>query len=177
MNVEEEKTTDVSTATVVLLSEYLETSYRPDREYLDGELLERNVGEWDHSRLQTLLSSYLLNREKQLGIIVVVEQRVQVKPTRFRVPDISVLVGPPPAGPIVEEPPFLCVELLSPRDRMQEMQERIDDYLDFGVRYVWLIHPRTRRAFVYTSESVREAKDGVLCTKDPEIRVCLSELE
>src|SRR5471030_3564994 len=33
----------VSTGTVVTLSEYLATSYRPDCEYLDGELLERNV--------------------------------------------------------------------------------------------------------------------------------------
>jgi hypothetical protein len=86
----------VSTGTVVTLSEYLATSYRPDCEYLDGELLERNVGEWDHSRLQSLLSCYLCNREKQWGILVVIEQRVQVKASRFRVPDISVLAGPPP---------------------------------------------------------------------------------
>ena len=40
----------MSTVTLVPLSEYLETSYRPDCDYLEGELLERNVGEWDHSR-------------------------------------------------------------------------------------------------------------------------------
>jgi Uma2 family endonuclease len=85
---------------------------------------------------------------------VVPEQRVQVKATRFRVPDISVLAGSAPAGPILVEPHFLCIEILSRNDRMEEMQERIDDYLSFGVRYVWLIHPRTRRAFVYTSERV-----------------------
>src|SRR3954452_23864028 len=107
------------------MSEYLATSYRPDCEYLDGELLERNVGEWDHSRLQMLLSSYLCNREKQWGILVVIEQRVQVKATRYRVPDISVLLEAP-AGPIIVEPPLLCVEILSPSDRMKEMQERID---------------------------------------------------
>ena len=32
-------------AVPVSLQEYLETSYRPDCDYLDGELLERNVGE------------------------------------------------------------------------------------------------------------------------------------
>lgn len=165
-----------STISVVPLNEYLETSYRPDCEYLDGELLERNVGEWDHSRFQTVLSGYLLNREKELGILVAVEQRVQVKPRRFRVPDIAVLTKPP-AGPIIQEPPFLCIELLSPRDRMLEMQERIDDYLDLGVRYVWVIHPRTRRAFVYTSGNSHEVKDGILRTENPEIRVRLSELE
>jgi Uma2 family endonuclease len=172
-----EEGTAVSTGTVVPLSEYLATSYRPDCEYLDGELLERNVGEWDHSRLQMLLSRYLSNREKQWGILVVPEQRVQVRATRFRVPDISVLAGPPPNGPIIVEPPFLCIEILSPSDRMKEMQERIDDYLGFGVQYVWLLHPSTRRAFVYTVDAVREVKDGVLRTDDPDICVPLAELE
>ena len=166
----------MSTATVVPLSEYLETSYRPDCEYLDGELLERNVGEFDHARMQMLLSRYLSNREKQWGILVVVEQRVQVKAKRFRVPDITVLTSPP-SGPIIQEPPFLCVEILSPSDRIAEMQDRIDDYLNFGVRYVWLIHPKTRRAFVYTADGVHEAKDGVLSTEAPEIRVPLAELD
>jgi len=104
----------VPPATVVPLREYLATSYRPDCEYLEGELLERNVGEWDHSRLQMLVSGYLCNREKQWGILVVLAQRVKVKATRFRVPDISLLTGPPPAGPILAEPPFLCIEILSP---------------------------------------------------------------
>ena len=167
----------MSTGTVVTLSEYLATSYRPDCEYLDGELLERNVGEWDHSRLQFLLSRYLGNREKQWGILVVVEQRVQVKATRFRVPDILVLTGSPPAGAILREPPFLCIEILSASDRMAEMQERIDDYLAFGVRYFWLIHPTTRRAFVYTPDRVHEVKDGVLRTEYPDICVPLAELE
>jgi Uma2 family endonuclease len=166
----------VSTVTLVPLSEYLETSYRPDCDYLDGELLERNVGEWDHSRLQGLLYRYLSNREKQWGILVVPEQRVQVKARRFRVPDILVLTGPP-SGPIIKEPPFLCIEILSPSDRMGEMQDRIDDYLDFGVRYVWLINPRKRRAFIYTSEAVQEVKDGILHTSNPDIRLSLTELD
>jgi len=165
------------TAVAVSVSEYLATSYRPDCDYLDGELLERNVGEWDHSRLQMLVSRYLSNREAEWGILVVPEQRVQVKPTRFRVPDISVLTGARPSGGIVDKPPFLCIELLSPSDRMREMQERIDDYLAFGVRYVWLIHPETRRAFVYTADGVREVKDGLLCTENPAICVPLFELE
>lgn len=167
----------MSVATVVPLSEYLTTSYRPDCDYLEGELLERNVGEWDHARLQMLLSRYLSNREKQLGILVVPEQRVQVKAKRFRVPDITVLAGPRPAGGIITEPPFLCVEILSPRDRVVEMQERIGDYLKFGVRYVWLIDPKTRLTFVHTPDGVQEIKNGILSTKDPDIHVSLSDLE
>jgi Uma2 family endonuclease len=163
-------------ATAVSVEEYLDTSYRPDCDYLDGELLERNVGELEHSTLQTLLAVYLSSRARQQGLTVLVEQRIQVKPTRFRVPDVLVLTSKP-TGRIITTPPFLCIEILSPSDRMAEMQERIDDYLAFGVRYVWLINPATRRAFVYTADQMREAKDGVLSTESPDIRVPLAELE
>jgi Uma2 family endonuclease len=167
----------VPATALVPLSEYLETSYRPDCDYLDGELLERNVGEWEHSRLQGLLCGYLGNHEKPWRMVVLVAQRVQIRATRFRVPDISVLAGSLPASAILQEPPFLCIEILSRHDRMIEMQERIDDYLAFGVRYVWLIHERTRCAFVYTAERIQEVKDGVLRTDSPEICVPLAELE
>jgi Uma2 family endonuclease len=167
----------MSTSTLVSLAEYLNTSYRPDCDYLEGELLERNVGEWDHSRLQTLLARYLSNREKQWGTLVVTEQRVQVKAKRFRVPDITVLVGERPSGPIIRTPPFLCIEILSPSDRMSEMQERIDDYLHFGVPYVWAIYPITRRAFIYTPGAIHEVRDGILTTSNPDIRLPLADLD
>jgi Uma2 family endonuclease len=164
-------------AAPVPVSEYLNTSYRPDCDYLDGELLERNVGERDHSRLHGLVSWYLGNREAQWGILVAMSLRMQISATRFRVPDITVIAGKPPAGPIVTTPPFLCIEILSPSDRLTEMQQRIDDYLSFGVRYVWLINPTTRHAYVYTSAGIHEVRDGVLTAENPDIRVVLSELE
>jgi len=37
----------MATSTQVSLGEYMSTSYRPDREYIDGELRERNVGKWE----------------------------------------------------------------------------------------------------------------------------------
>jgi len=165
------------TGTAVSLSQYLNTSYRPDCDFLDGELLERNVGEWDHARLQGLLTHYLMNLEKQLGIVVVPEQRVQVKASRFRVPDITVIAGDPPDGPIITKPPFLLIEIFSPSDRLMEMQERIGDYLSFGVRYVWLINPQTHHTYIYTLAGIQESRDGVLTTENPDIRVVLDELE
>ena len=124
-----------------------------------------------------LLSRYLSNREVQWGIIVLPEQRVQVKTARFRVPDITVIAGPLPATPILLQPPFLCIEILSRGDSMYDVQERIDDYLAFGVQNVWVINPRTRRAFEYTSDSIREVKDGVLRTQNPDIELPLSAME
>jgi len=163
-------------STLLSVDEYLRTSYRPDCEYLDGVLVERNLGEYDHSRLQMKLADYLYAREKEWGIRVVPEQRVQVKRRRFRVPDLSVLKADTPVEQIFTQPPFLCVEILSPDDRRSEMQGRIDDYLTFGVPFVWLLDPRTRRAWIYTAAGVQEVKDGMLRTVDPAIEVPLAEL-
>jgi Uma2 family endonuclease len=165
----------MSTGTLISAEEYLATSFPDgDRDYLEGQILERNIGEVPHSDLQTgLVVFFRLHYPK---FWAGVEVRVQVKARRFRVPDVCLIAGDKPKGRIVTEPPFLVVEVLSPEDRMVEMQERIDDYLAFGVKYVWIVDPSTRRGYVHTSEGSREAKDGVLRTDDPRIEVPLSEL-
>ena len=164
------------TATLISREEYLATSYRPDCEYLEGVVLERNLGEYNHSRLQMLLSASLHRGEKQWGIRVVPEQRVQVKPDRFRVPDLCAVRSDSPIEQVFTRPPFLCVEILSKDDRMSEMQERLDDYRAFGVPYVWLLDPRTKRAYIYSAAGIHEVQDGILRTRDPDIAVPLAEL-
>jgi len=164
------------TATLISREEYLATSYRPDCDYLEGVLMERNVGEYDHSRLQMRLSDSLYQGEKQWGIRVVPEQRVQVRPDRFRVPDVCAVKSDSPIEQIFTHPPFLCVEILSKDDRMSEMQERIDDYRAFGVPNVWVLDPRTKRAYAYSGSGIEEVKDGLLRTRDPDIAVPLAEL-
>lgn len=48
----------MASATTIPIAEYLQTNYRPDREYVDGELRERNVGKWEHARVQWLLANW-----------------------------------------------------------------------------------------------------------------------
>ena len=161
--------------TLVSVEEYLNTSFQDgDREYVDGRIVERNVGEVDRGDLQTSISFYLRSNYKHIWAAV--EIRVQVKATRFRVPDICVVLGPKPGSRIVTTPPFLVVEVLSPDDRVEDLQEKIDDYLAFGVRYVWVVNPRTRRGYIHTSEGSHEARDAVLRTKDPEIELPLPQM-
>ncbi|MGI8744488.1 MAG: Uma2 family endonuclease [Bryobacteraceae bacterium] len=162
--------------TPISLSEYLSTSYRPDVDYVDGEIKERNWGEGPHSRTQTLTIFSLFQRRVQAGIVVLPELRVQVSATRVRIPDVCVVLRSAPVEPVVRHPPFLCVEILSKEDQASEFNDRIADYFHMGVRFVWVIDPLQRRAFVYTPGQMDEVSDGVLRTHDPEIAVPLEEL-
>ena len=158
------------------VEEYLSTSYRPDREYVDGLVLERNWGERDHSRIQGLVCGHLLAHEKQWGIVALLAQRVQVKPTRFRLSDICVVSASDPDDPIVQRPPIVCIQVLSKDDRMSAMHEKVDDYLAMGVHHVWFIDPSTRRAYDFTADGMREPEDGLLKVTSSDIAVPMEEI-
>ena len=154
----------------------MHTVYRPDCDYVDGVLVDRNVGEKNHAKAQQEIWYYLRAGRVKWNIFPILESRVQVSRTRYRVPDISVFVGPEPDEQIFTTPPFLCVEILSPEDRMSRMQQRIDDYFAFGVKYVWVVDPQTHRAWIYQAEGMREVRDGVLRTANPDIEIPLADL-
>src|SRR5580704_9514337 len=123
----------MSTATLISVEEYLATSYSPDRELIDGQLVERNLGEYDHSRLQTKLAGWFLNRERAWNVRVVVEQRVQVKSSRFRIPDVCVISRDQPIEPVFSRPPLVCIEVLSKDDTLRSLEDKVDDYIALGV--------------------------------------------
>ncbi len=71
----------------VSVYEYLHTVYEPDVDYGDGILEDRNLGEFDHWRVQRALFEALSKGEATGDYFVVRQTRVQISPTRFRVPD------------------------------------------------------------------------------------------
>ena len=71
-------------------------------------------------------------------------------------------------------PPFLAIEILSRTDRASDVEEKIDDYLSFGVSFVWVIDPRLKLGYVYTNGG-RETCSESLSTVGPEIRVLLAD--
>jgi Uma2 family endonuclease len=141
----------MANATRISVTQYLQTSYRPDREYVDGEVRERNVGKWEHARVQWLLAGWFMNHETMWGVIGSTGQRVQITSDRVRIPDLVVV----PAGPqpdVLVEPPLLVIEILSPEDSYSDTQERAEDYLSMGVGTVWIIDPKTRTGWMCNGE-------------------------
>src|SRR5271165_7094137 len=140
----------MAVATLVPLEEYLHSSYDPDREYVEGRLIERNVGELDHSYLQNLISRLLEHR----GLLAFPALRVQVADGRFRIPDV-LAERSMPAGRFLRHPPYIAVEILSREDRQREIVDKIDDYLAFGIPNIWFVDPRRRRVTVHNSSGSR----------------------
>jgi Uma2 family endonuclease len=152
----------MGSTTLVPLAEYLRTSYRPDVDYLEGELLERNMGERPHARLQMYLGSIFFNQRRDWKLVVLPEQRVQVRPNRYRIPDLCVVRRSDPPDPIVTVAPVLCVEVLSSEDTLRTTRARVDDYLAMGVENVWVVDPWRRLAYYATPDGYIEPADGYL---------------
>jgi Uma2 family endonuclease len=152
----------MAAGTLVSVEEYLNTTYRPDCDYIDGEVLERNVGEFGHGRLQGLIVAWLLGRESRWRIKTAVEVRLNVGARRYRIPDVIVLSADAPYEKVVITPPLVCIEILSPSDTLNGIWDRTQDYLAIGVPVCWIIDPKSRRGWVTTSAGLVEAKDGIL---------------
>ena len=131
----------MATTQLVSVSEYLATSYRPDRDFLDGTLQERNMGEQPHARIQIILGRMFDINRATWGTRVLSEQRVQITPDRFRIPDLCVLHRSASKDPIVRIAPLLCIEILSKDDTLSELQNRMDDYASLGTQSLWAIDP------------------------------------
>jgi Uma2 family endonuclease len=117
------------------VDEYLHTTFDgADREYLDGEVVERNVGNKSHGRIQGRLIYLLSLQEERTGIFVVPKVRHRVQSTRFRIPDVAVFESEP-SEEVPSSPPLVVIEVLSPDDRIGYIVPKLEEYLRIDV--VW----------------------------------------
>lgn len=158
-----------STTILIPVEEYLRTVYRPDCDYVDGEVLERNMGEKPHSRLQKFFINFFESLEEEYDFETLPEQRLQISPTRYRIPDVMLSAVPNADELIVRTPPFLCIEILSSNDRMAQVRERIADYAGIGVGTSWVIDPWRRMAYTAGLDGVLHETDSVLTARDRSI--------
>ena len=136
--------------TFVSVREYLNTSYSPDCEYVDGRVVERNVGEKEHSLLQKYFTMLFGFNEAAWGVVVYPELRTQVGSTKYRVPDVLVVRAGVEFEHVLDQPPLIAIEILSPRDTLSGLQEKIDEYLAFRTEHIWVFDPIRR--LVWTAD-------------------------
>jgi Uma2 family endonuclease len=159
----------------ISVREYLRTSYSPDCEYVDGRIEERNVGEKGHSILQMYLGFlFRLNRDAW-GVEVYPELRTHVARTRFRIPDVLVTRAGVRFESVLDSPPFIAIEILSPDDRLSGLQQKIDEYLEFGVEHIWIFDPQRRAVWRADREGLHPVAEDELAVPGTPIRMVLAE--
>jgi Uma2 family endonuclease len=142
--------------------EYLTTSYSPDCDFVDGVVLERPLGQFDHANLQRVLVGLFFVHEQEWGVLGLPEQRLRVRPRKYRVPDLLVLPLDYDRAQVVTIPPLLCIEIVSPDDRLPRILERCWEYNEMGVPETWIFDPETKRAFVAKDHAVTEVMSDLL---------------
>ncbi|MGD1071926.1 MAG: Uma2 family endonuclease [Bryobacteraceae bacterium] len=148
----------MAVAAMVTLGEYLSTSYDPDREYVDGHLIERNAGTNKHSFVQLNIAMAL----QAQGLRTYVELRFQVRPNRYRIPDVLALApGQKLREPYLRDTPWIVVEIVSRDDRVGDMNDKLRDYFFAGVPNVWVVDPLTRAFTVHEPGKSRTIADRV----------------
>jgi Uma2 family endonuclease len=130
-------------------------------ELVDGRPEERDVGwlaEWVRTRLSARLFAHC--EAHDLGFVNGGEAQYACFPGRPRLvrkPDVSFVragrlaVDDLPTG-ICRVAPDLAVEVISPNDTADEIEERVDDYLGAGVRLVWVVFPRPGTAHLFRAD-------------------------
>jgi Uma2 family endonuclease len=163
-------------ATLIPVEEYLETSYSPDREFRDGVLLERNVGDKAHAWLQIRLGAYILNRRKQWNIHPYTELRVKVREKWYPIPDVCIYSLADFDGRYPTKPPLLWIEILSHDDRMIDVWAKATELVENGVPYVWIIDPNTLASELRTPDGIESVREGTLRIPGTPIVIPLAEV-
>ncbi len=153
--------------------EYMNTSYSPDCEYIDGFILKRNVGQGNHSYTQGKIYRFLDTLLDDRNLLVLPEKRTRVSPYRVRVPDVSVVEE---LEAVTTKAPLLCVEILSPDDRWRNVTPKISDYQGMGVPCVWVVDPWARRAWIFDSESGPQEIEDTLVARHLGIQIPLESV-
>ena len=134
-------------------------------ELVNGELVERNLGwksELIGSNLHVALGAYC--RERKCGRVNGSSASYQCfqevapdDPDRTRRPDVSYIsMDRLPSTAIPEGHctivPDLAVEVISPNDLYHEVEEKVEEYLQAGVRLVWVVDPHKQRIRIHRAK-------------------------
>jgi Uma2 family endonuclease len=151
----------MSTATVYTPEDLLAMPDGKDYELVNGELVERKMGirsNWVATRLVGRLDRFC--EENPVGWAQASEAGYQCfphDPGRVRKPDVSFIrYGRLPRGELPEGwakiRPDLAVEVVSPNDLVEELDDKLADYEKAGIPLIWVVYLVSRTVMVYRAD-------------------------
>jgi Uma2 family endonuclease len=158
---------DMPVKAVLSEEEYLRTSFPGvDQEYQDGELVERSVPDFFHSRVQLRLGGLFLSVETTHRLFAAPEVRLRPRPGRYIIPDVAVFWPEKPTTSIPARAPLIAIEILSADDRMADVRAKLQEYADWGVPHIWLVDPRLGLFYLFR-DGLHEVKSFAV----PEVKL------
>jgi Uma2 family endonuclease len=145
----------MATKVAVSMEEYLGTAYEYDPEWVDGELVERSLPTYPHSRAERRIVQSLASAEGQAKLFSAPNQRIWVSPDRWRVPDVSIFADREPEGPYPSNV-FAAIEILSPKDAMAAIYDKLSEYAAAGIQHLWVVDPGHKLVLKYERRSLIE---------------------
>ncbi len=121
---------------------------KPYLEYVDGVVVQKAMGDWNHSRLAAHAAFALQRFAETAGGDVVIELR-SLQPGRrnYRLADVAYFAPGTPTGDLAL--PTLAVEVRSPDETVASQRRKCEGWIEAGAREAWLIEPRTRTVEVF----------------------------
>lgn len=145
------------TVALVSVDDYLNTTYRPDVEYVDGLLVEKGMLTEFHQLLSAILLRWFYPHEKTFRIKALADVRTQIiERARYRLPDVLLVTTPlgRKFGKIMTNVPNVVIEIESPDDRHSDILDRFEDYAGIGVQQCILMHPEKHLAWQHSAGSL-----------------------
>jgi Uma2 family endonuclease len=170
----------VSMTTGALISEqdYLHTVYEPDVEFVDGRIVERCMGEQDHSAWQEALILWFGSHRKEWQLRARPELRVNVSREHYQVPDITLVRNDELQDQILTRPPIAVFEILSPEDRAARLFEKLEQYQLMGIPNIIIVEPSGARLHrKYLNGKMIPCNEGILRLDGTEAFVDWKEVE
>ena len=161
----------------VPLEVYLNTSWEPDAEYVDGVIEERPMGEYDHSSWQHAIELWFAQHAKEWNIRVRPELRVQVSPYKFRVPDVTVLDRNQAIEQIITRPPIAVIEILSPEDAISRMLQKLREYQQMGIQTILILDPASEEHYRFSAFGMTPLTERVFELPGSSCRFDLEEVK
>jgi Uma2 family endonuclease len=161
----------LGTATEADVIDILDRGESPPCELVDGVLVEKTVG-----LRESVLAAFIGHMLREfadkhdLGVVFGADGPTRLRVGLVRIPDTGFVSWERfpneevPDDPISTVIPDLAVEVISKSNTREEMERKLRNYFDAGVRLVWYIYPKTRTALAYTSPKRKKeiGLDGAL---------------
>ncbi len=148
------------TQTIYTPEDLLAVQDRPMPELIDGQVVDRQMGQKADAIAATLLAYIVMFvRASRLGVVNGAQGSYQIfpdEPNKVRIPDVSFTrrdrLPDGPAGGHGRVAPDLAVEVTSPNDAVDYFETKINDFLAAGVVLIWVVYPEIRTVQVYRKD-------------------------